>query len=672
RVRHSYCAPTFSTLPVVTLLAVYLTSFYESLGVSLGYLSFFIALARSLDVLSDPLMSYITDSFRSQHGRRRPFCITGCWLYAACLMALLSPPDMGVGAMSSWFGAFYILFFLMNTFTTIPYDALGPELTDNEQDRSRLFFVSGLYDGVGALVAITLPQFCAYITSMMFTDCDEDLCYGDGLVGYDCVANVNDGTVAAYNLTDTTGFAIDLANVMPGNYSEYWCAVTDDDDQWPGLANYCDCLTTCATRCSLEASRSAYAFVGFFFGAWFCVAMVNLWLNVKERGQKDDGRLHFLDHLWHRATRGKTHADEQRDRRAALMARQQRFRKLDTTLREEGAELQMGPSSPMIPSLLNTFRNKPFTMLLPAWICDSIGFAILASMITYFVRYVIQPEYMTEEEGGIDCNEGVPVEGRDSDSWMCSSTYVLGALVTSLLIAAFLGTPFWLLAARKLGKRRAWLLWSFVMAITNILFAAVGKGDVVLGIVLGAANGFPFGAKFLADAILTDTIDYDEFLTGQRNEATYMMFKSFLPKICAIPAAAIPLAFMEILGHVAPVDGRIQQQPAVISTYCFYISVVVPFVLSLLSFYFKYRFPLTSTAMVEQVAVGVGLHKQGLPARDPISGEELTLLNSAETADGHKRIQELDADQRAELDLIDYFPGTTWLEGLLETQGSAR
>jgi len=70
RVRHSYCMPTFATLPVVTLLGVYLTDFYENMGVTLGYLSFFIALARSLDVISDPLMSSITDSCRSKYGRR--------------------------------------------------------------------------------------------------------------------------------------------------------------------------------------------------------------------------------------------------------------------------------------------------------------------------------------------------------------------------------------------------------------------------------------------------------------------------------------------------------------------------------------------------------------------------------------------------------------------------
>ena len=50
--------------------------------------------------------------------------------------------------------------------------------------------------------------------------------------------------------------------------------------------------------------------------------------------------------------------------------------------------------------------------------------------------------------------------------------------------------------------------------------------------------------RFLADSIMADVIDYDEFLTGQRSEATYTMFKQFLPKIAAIPASAIPMVLV--------------------------------------------------------------------------------------------------------------------------------
>ena len=49
--------------------------------------------------------------------------------------------------------------------------------------------------------------------------------------------------------------------------------------------------------------------------------------------------------------------------------------------------------------------------------------------------------------------------------------------------------------------------------------------QVDLAVALGVIAGLPLGAKFISDAIIADIIDYDEFLSGQRNEATYTMFQ---------------------------------------------------------------------------------------------------------------------------------------------------
>mmetsp|Transcript_6737 Transcript_6737/g.8409 ORF Transcript_6737/g.8409 Transcript_6737/m.8409 type:complete len:1212 (+) Transcript_6737:285-3920(+) len=893
RVRQSYCMPTFSTLPVVTLLAVYITDFYEQLGAQLSKMSFYIALARSLDVTSDPLMSYLTDSYRSRFGRRRPFCITGCWFYALFLMALLSPPNQSVSRMGDYFGIFYMLFFVANTFTTIPYDALGPELTDNYEDRSKLFFVSGLYDGFGALVAITFPQFIAYAYVFVYEGCEDSSCYNENGTGLDCLPNINTGDYQEYDL----GFGLfgNQSSFGSWNYSSELCT---SGDLWSGLESYCLCLDNCSSMCTVESQRVAFQWVGFFFGSWFCLTMLNMILNVKERSQRkvktepsesqdhvrtktfnegqsglehsnlqeissahlqttptqslvqpvpqgfgarnfiqnenhseleedalqespsaqqrskqpsmtqsdcesprnlsrdffqlnnlyappalpprkylkplvtrssssgpetslnqfhsksrsrslseasadaqrlfhqqglyappaipcgtclpNGGHLQWKERMpvakkrsalvepnqgdsfyqnglyappWIPEDNSKLNVDMKRRNGAALkavdskeidnrnqiqneMPRRDKMEEIsdqheqkltsqkvdspvtarpsDESLQErqsprnDPASIDITPA--LVPSILNTFRNKPFVLLLPAWICDSVGFAIIASMTAYFVRYVIKPEYQTLEENGIDCNEGIPIEGTDSASWMCDSTYVLGATVTTLLICAFLGTPFWLWAAKKYGKRMSWLMWSFTMSITNILFLAVGEGDVVPCLVLGGINGFPFGAKFLADAILSDIIDYDEFLTGQRNEATYTMFKSFLPKICAIPAAAIPLAVMESLGHVAPVNGQISEQPAIISTYCYFVSVIIPTTLSVVSFLLKYRFPLKTKEMVDDISVGIGLHLYNKPAVDPISKIELKLMPNLTK-------EELDV-----INLLDYFPDSSWLE----------
>ena len=73
--------------------------------------------------------------------------MVGCWPYGIAFILLLSPlPSLTTSGIATWFGAFYIIFFLCNTFTNIPYDALGPEMTDNQKDRSKIFFICTVFD----------------------------------------------------------------------------------------------------------------------------------------------------------------------------------------------------------------------------------------------------------------------------------------------------------------------------------------------------------------------------------------------------------------------------------------------------------------------------------------------------------------------------------------------
>jgi Na+/melibiose symporter-like transporter len=571
--RNIYSAPSFATLPVVTLLAVYLTTFYESIGAQLAYLSFFIALARSLDVLSDPVMSYITDSYRSKHGRRRPFCFIGCFIYSLFLNLLLSPPSglQSVGV-SIWFGFTYIGFFLSNTIMTIPYDALGPELTDNSDDRDALFFTTGMYDGFGALLAIILPGFFSYMFNLSNESCDYRSCFNTNGVGQSCLTSPATGEIREFILFEDINNCISSDQSSSDIYNDQSCyTLSVNSTANPCLDEYCSCIQECTTLCTVSSNRFAYSSVAIFFGVWCIFTMLLMVYKIKERSQLQ-------------------------------------------------LNLKMAATPPLVSSLLNTLRNKAFVALLPAWVLDSCSFTMIASMMTYFVRYVLQPEYQTLEENGINCNEGIPVVGQDSDSWRCNSNIILGGVVSTMLIAAFCGCPVWLFWCKYYGKQNTWMFWSFSMSITIALYGLCTKGSVTLSIVLGAVGGFPLGAKFLNDAILADIIDYDEFLTGQRSEATYTMFKSFLPKICAIPAAAIPIAILNAIGHVPPVDGRNMPQPKIVSSFCMFAAVICPALLSFASLYYKNRYPLKHSFQLDMVAKGVGRHMLHKNAYDPICG----------------------------------------------------
>lgn len=398
-VRHVYCAPQFATLPVVTLLSVYLTTFYQNIGAGPAYVSFFIALARSLDVLSDPLMSYATDSFRSSFGRRRPFCFVGCWIYAVWLILLLSPPaSLSTVAVSYWFGITYVGFFLSNTFLAIPYDALGPELTDNYEDRSLLFFTAGMYDGVGALLAIILPNMAGYFST---SSCDSSTCFSTTGVGHSCLNMPGTTSKQIYNIFNATAWSILKTDDMAYSSPTLAFQQQNCNGEYPSVLNtYCQCIEDCASLCTVHNSRTAYKIVGIFFGVWIVGSMCLMVYWIRERSQ------------------------------------------LQTNLKLE-------ESAPLIPSLLNTLRNRAFVALLPAWTCDAIALAMVASMMAFFVQYIIEPEFQTKEANGIDCNNGVPIKGEESNSWMCKSTDVLGAIVAVMLVSAFTFIPVWLYLVKR-------------------------------------------------------------------------------------------------------------------------------------------------------------------------------------------------------------------------------
>ena len=153
------------------------------------------------------------------------------------------------------------------------------------------------------------------------------------------------------------------------------------------------------------------------------------------------------------------------------------------------------------------------------------------------------------------------------------------------------------------------------------------------------------GAKFLGDSIMADVIDYDEFLTGTRSEATYTMFKGFLPKIAAIPASAIPLVLLSTFGHIKPIDGIVQLQPNRIKIYIQTVIIYVPSLAAFAAFLIKLRFPFRTQRDNEIITEGVSKHILGLPAEDPITG--IMFLPLTFTTDEEVKTK----------NLLDAFPG---------------
>ena len=583
KVKMSYAPASLTTVPVATLISVYVVSFYEKIGATLGLLAAFQAFARGFDVITDPTMSYITDSCRTKSsGRRRPFLITGAPVYCVMLICLLAPnPNFDSISVSIWFGVFYIMFFLIATYCNIPYDALAPELTDNEKDRNTLFFTCTIFDAIGGLCAVTLPvmakrgvRYVRDLWNYKYDSCDIPNWNGThySINATRAVApwppGVGKGSQSAAppSVRYWQGLANNLSATQNGYVFDTDCTgtATNVGNSSNVLLNeWCDCRVKADMIYNLDTERYAYFYTGLFFGVWALIALELCAYNVKERCQ----------------------------------------------LAEHGANL--GKPPPLLPAMLNTFNNKPFALLLPAFVLDSLGASIITSLVVFFVRYIVQPEFSNQDTLGCKAIGG-------SDNWMCNSDSVVAASVLAMLGGAFLFVPLWLWAANTLGKRNAWLAWSFTNGLTFLCYAPVGKGAITLCIIMSFFNGAPLGGKFLADTVMADVIDYDEFLTKERAEATYTMFKGFMPKIAAIPASAIPIALLSTFGHKPPIDGILQEQDPPIRNFIRITIIYIPFAMVMGAFILKLKYPLRTSAQLEMVRNGIAVHDvQKKEALDP-------------------------------------------------------
>jgi GPH family glycoside/pentoside/hexuronide:cation symporter len=109
------------------------------LGLSPVWLGYAMALPRLLDALIDPFIGNWSDNTRSRWGRRRPFLFVGailCGLFFA--LVWLPPIHASHGVIFTWFLATSSLLFIGYAFYSIPYSALGYELTNDYHDRTRV------------------------------------------------------------------------------------------------------------------------------------------------------------------------------------------------------------------------------------------------------------------------------------------------------------------------------------------------------------------------------------------------------------------------------------------------------------------------------------------------------------------------------------------------------
>ncbi len=191
------------------------------------------------------------------------------------------------------------------------------------------------------------------------------------------------------------------------------------------------------------------------------------------------------------------------------------------------------PSGSPWRNLRPLFRNRPFLTLLVAYTLYSLGGAIAATVILFYVQYVLRSN--------------------------------LGPLFLVLYLGfGIVFLPLWVRLAQRWEKKPAWLL---ALAINTAAFAGVawlGPGDTLAFGVLVSLSAIGLGGCLaIPPSMQADVIDYDQWKTDVRHEGQYIGLWALAKKLAMAVGAAIAFPLLDRAGYVGGVE---VQPPAAITT----------------------------------------------------------------------------------------------------------
>lgn len=164
-------------------------------------------------------------------------------------------------------------------------------------------------------------------------------------------------------------------------------------------------------------------------------------------------------------------------------------------------------------------KNKPFLILLLSYTISAIGNNLPATLILYYVEYVLQSNM--------------------------ADLFLVIYFVTGIIFL-----PFWIKIAKHYGKKTAWIA---AMILNTGTFSGVfflGAGDELLYGILVFLSGAGFGATLaIPSSIQADVIDYDELMTGERREGQYIGIWSLAKKMAAAAGVGIGLSILGASGY---------------------------------------------------------------------------------------------------------------------------
>ena len=120
-------------------------------------ISLALAISRVVDMISDPVVGYMSDKFNSRWGRRIPFIAVGAIPLGITTVAFFYPPMVSEEGTFIYLALVGSLFFTFYTVVGAPYNALIPEIGENSEERLNLSTWQSVFRLLYSAIAMILP-----------------------------------------------------------------------------------------------------------------------------------------------------------------------------------------------------------------------------------------------------------------------------------------------------------------------------------------------------------------------------------------------------------------------------------------------------------------------------------------------------------------------------------
>jgi GPH family glycoside/pentoside/hexuronide:cation symporter len=159
----SYAAGGVTEYYFLNVLLGLATQIYVTgMGMDIRLLGIALAIPKVLGAIADPLFGAGSDNCMTRWGRRRPFILLGGVAGAILLPLLWCLPPGSHALQFLYLAAMISVFTLFYSMYSIPYGALGFELTTDYDERTRVFAWKGYLAAVAGLSAAWFYKFCTW------------------------------------------------------------------------------------------------------------------------------------------------------------------------------------------------------------------------------------------------------------------------------------------------------------------------------------------------------------------------------------------------------------------------------------------------------------------------------------------------------------------------------